>query len=191
MADDAPARPRSAFAARAEPKVEEVLVAPASSSPFTKEYWTKERRDEQRAKIMAQMAAGTMGRQNGHGRQKTKKVQEIVAEHAREQAALINERLDGMLNQTRDKRIQLEAIDRMFRAEEWSTKNSREEERHYKDMGDGELDAHLLDVLADALGMDLGEIVDATVVEDADPEAMMLAAMADIEAEEGDADGDD
>jgi hypothetical protein len=58
-------------------------------------------------------------------------------------------------------------------------------------MGDGELDAHLLDVLADALGMDLGEIVDATVVEDADPEAMMLAAMADIEAEEGDADGDD
>jgi hypothetical protein len=158
---DQPARPRSVFAARDQPPAPPAV----SDNPFSKGYWTEERRQEQREKMLALRANGMTG-----GRKRAKKAQEIVAEHYQEQAEVIIAKLDGMLSQNRSRELQLAAIDRIFRAEEWATKNARDEERHFKDMGESELEQYLIGMVGEALGLDLslgeGDVVDGTVVED-------------------------
>ena len=160
-----PVRPRSVFAGR-----DQTAGSPSvSNSPFTKDYWTAERREQQRQKMLALIAAGKAG--PGFGRKRAKKAQEIVAEHYQEQAEVIIQKLDGMLSQNRSKELQLAAIDRIFRAEEWATKNARDEEKHFKDMGEVELEAYLVGMVGEALGLDISgmdaEITEAEVVEDA------------------------
>ena len=161
---DQSTRPRSVFAGRGEPPGS--LARP--DNPFSKDFWTPAKRQEQREKMNALIAAGKAGRANGFGRKRAKKAQEIVAEHYQQQAEVIIEKLDGMLSQNRSKDLQLSAIDRIFKAEEWATKNARDEEKHFKDMGESELEAYLIGIIGEALGLDLGDVqvVEGTYVED-------------------------
>lgn len=114
---------------------------------------TDEEREQARQNAKDMIAAGKFGAANGFHRRKTKRFQEIAAEHAREKADVIVDRLDAMLN-SQDKRIQLEAI-REYRAmEDWSVKNSREDEKELRKLTNDQLDERLLEMMGEAMGVD-------------------------------------
>lgn len=197
-------RRRSAFAPPAPPPEPEppaptkrgeiVLPGQAESfDPFDSSNWTEERRQAQRQRMQRLMAEGRVGGQNGFGRKRIKKIQEFIAENYQQQPDLIIARLDGMLNQQKDKRLQLEAIREIFKAEEWATKNIREEERFYREMNEDELQSHLLEMMGEALGLDLTGItlsdLEADVVEDG-REIEDAEEDDDLAAEDEDGDGE-
>lgn len=170
LADDLPARPRSAFAAAPEDpeRAKDGRKLGGATNPrFSKEYWTEERRQEQSERAKEMIKSGTFGAKNGFHRRKTKSFQEIATEHAQQRADEMVKKLDAMIfDQQKDKRLQLEAMREYMKMETWTHQNAREDEKLYRSMTNQQLDSALLDVLGEALGLDLSGIVDAEVVED-------------------------
>lgn len=181
--DELPARPRSAFAPPQAPDqdIESVedgeqeveygkdgrRLGGAATSRFVSEYWTEERREEQRQRMRDLMAQGRVGGQNGFHRRKTKPFQQIAAEHAQSRAEEYIQKLDDMIfGQSKDKRLQLEAIREFMKMETWAVQNAREDEREFRAMTNDQLDSRLLELLGEALGIDLTEIVEGEVVEE-------------------------
>lgn len=159
------ARPTSGFAAAVtdtERAKDGRKLGGATNPRFTSEYWTPERREEQRQKIKQLMAEGKVGGQNGFHRRKTKKFQEIAAEAAQKRADEIVGRLMAMIfGQNGDKRLQLEAIRELAKFEDWSVKNSREDEKAFRSMTNAQLDTALVEMMGEALGLDLSTLGDA------------------------------
>lgn len=83
-----------------------------------------------------------------------KRMQEELAEEARRKADVIKDRLNEMLDNN-NPRIQLEAIKQYSAAEEWATKNQREEEKELLRLSGDDLNTLLLETLAEALGGDI------------------------------------
>ena len=77
----------------------------------------------------------------------------------------------------------VEAIRELAKMEQWSTQNSREAEKEFRAMTNQQLDAALLGIFGDALGVDFSEIVEADVVEDDVEELPALGAGAEDEDE--------
>lgn len=125
------------------------------------EFWTAERRAAQSRKAKELMAQGKFGGQNGFHRRRTKKFQELAAEHAQEKAERIIEKLDAMIDQPKDKRLQLEAIREYMKMEAWSVQNARDDEKDFKKLSGKELDSRLLSLMGEALGIDFSQFVEA------------------------------
>lgn len=189
LSDELPARPRSAFAAApddTERGKDGRKLGGATNPRFSKEYWTEERRREQSERAKQMIAEGRFGAANGFHRRKTKKYQEVAAEHAQARADDLIAKLDEIIF-TPGKRVnaqdQLRAIEMYMKMEDWAVKNSREDEKEFRSMTNEQLNGRLLEVLGEAMGLDLAGIVDAEVVEE-------IVAELPAPAEEDD-DGDD
>jgi hypothetical protein len=172
--DVLPARPPSAFGSRhAALGKDGRQLGGCTTEDYHDTYWTPARREEQRQKMLQLHVEGRAGGQNGFHRRRTKKFQEIAAEHAQEKADEIIEKLDAMIfGQHKDKRLQLEGIREYMRMEDWAVKNAREDEKEFRKLSGTQLDKRLLELMGDALGVDFsafGEVVDAEVVPDDGP----------------------
>lgn len=161
-----PARPRSAFASEPEDIArgkDGRRLGGATNPRFTSEYWTPERREEQSRRAREAIAAGTFGAANGFHRRKTRKFQEIAAEHAQEKAEEIIQRLDAIIfnpNKHTNAQDILRAIEMYGKFEDWSVKNSREDEKAFRSMTNEQLEARLLETLGEAMGLDLAGVFD-------------------------------
>jgi hypothetical protein len=176
-------RPRSVFAASKsaqdepvsqseDPIEEDVVDAEEITAPrltfASPEYWTPERRKEQAERAKRMIVEGKFGSANGFHRRKTKPFQEIVAEKAQARADEIVTQLEAMIfSQSKDKRLQLEAIRELAKFETWAVQNSREDEREFRAMTNQQLDERLLMILGESLGLDLSVIEGTSVEEDA------------------------
>jgi hypothetical protein len=184
-------RPRSAFSRLPEsPQEDSPPPERNEKGQFTRDgYWSEERREAQREIARKMIAEGRFGGQNGFHRRKSKKFQEILAERAVEKANTFEQKLDAMIAQSRDKRLQLEAIREYRQMEEWATKNAREEERDYRDMTHDQLNTRLLEIMSEAMGLDmtgfLSEPIEGTATEESAMERMDALAR-EIAAEEED-----
>lgn len=148
-------RPQSAFGRRhAVIDKDGKQLRGFTTESFHETHWTPERKEEQRQKMLALHAAGKAGGQHGFHRRRAKKAQEILAERFQEEADKIWQRLEAMLDQPKDKRLQLEAIRELAKFEEWSTKNAREDEKELRKLSGAQLDTRLLEMMGEALGID-------------------------------------
>ena len=169
LEQELPQRPRSAFANAGHAVVgkDGRQLGGCTTEEYHEEFWTPERREAQRQRAKEMIREGKFGAANGFHRRKTKRFQEIAAEHAQSKAEEIIQKLDAMIfSQHKDKRLQLEAIREYMKMEDWAVKNSREDEREFRAMTNDQLDGRLLEMLGEALGLDLEGIIDADVVEE-------------------------
>lgn len=149
-------RPQSAFGSRhAVLDKDGKQLRGFTKESFHESHWTPARREEQRQKMLALHAAGKAGGQNGFHKRRSKKFQEIVAEMAQERAEEIWRELESMIfDQTKDKRLKLEAIRDLARYEEFAVKNSREDEKELRKLSGAQLDVRLLEMVGEAMGID-------------------------------------
>lgn len=159
-----PARPPSAFGSRhATVGKDGRRLGGATTESYHEQFWTDERREAQRQKMLQLHAEGKMGGQNGFHRRRTKKAQEILAEKTQAKADEIWEKLWAMIQQSKDKRLQLEAIRELAKMEDWAVKNSREDEKEFRNLSGAQLNALLLERMGDALGVDFGSFLQQPV----------------------------
>ena len=148
---------------------------PKKGTPEYDAAFTPEYREQRRQEVQRLIAEGKFGGKNGFHRRKTKKAHEILAERAQAHADELWEVLIGNVRQKKDRHLQLKAIEQILGTENWSVKNSREEEKDLRGMTNAQLDERLLDILGEGLGLDLTalreamnteQVTDAEVVED-------------------------
>lgn len=124
---------------------------------FQKSYWTPERREEQRQRALTAQAEGKWGGGAGFHRKRTKKAQEILAEKFQNEADQIWNKVWAMIEQSKDKRLQLEAIRELMKMEDWSVKNAREDVKEFRKLSGAQLDDRLLELMGDSLGLDFSQ----------------------------------
>lgn len=172
-----PARAGSAFAGSSHVEVgrDGRKLGGCTTPEYHAEFWTEERREEQRQRAKAAIAAGTFGAANGFHRRKTKRFQEIAAEHAQERADQLVRKLDDIIHHSKSPEAVLRAIEMYAKFEDWAVKNSREDEKEFRKLTGDQLNARLLETIGEAMGIDFGayleaqaEVTDADVVEDGD-----------------------
>lgn len=119
------------------------------------DYWTEERKEEQRQKALEMRntphpddPSRSMfgGRQPGAGRPRLRRASEIIAEQAAKDGNLMAQKLHAMLNH-HSPMIQLQAINKLIEVEEKVDDRVAAEERELRRMNPEQLDLEFADIM--------------------------------------------
>lgn len=147
------------------------------------DYWTPEKRAEQREKAKRMIAEGRFGGKPGQGgRPRIKSATEVIAEKAAEKGDQLAKRLMDIALNNPDPRRAIEAMDRLMNAEQTVEKNKREDEKELQKMEGDELNELLMERIAELTGQHYD--AEATSEEISDEEADQF--LLEIEEHSGD-----
>ena len=114
------------------------------------DYWTPERREEQKQRRKKLFDEGRLGgRQPGAGRPRKTTVAEVVSDKASEKAPQIANMLLNMALNNKSDAMKLGAVDRLKGYEDSHQKNMRDDEKEIAKLSGKSLDQALQDTLAE------------------------------------------
>lgn len=158
--------------------------SPRRSGFASPEYWTEQRREEQREKAKRMIAEGRFGGKPGQGgRPRVKSATEVIAERAAANGDKLAKRLMDIALTSPDPRRTIEAIDRLTTAEQTVEKNKREDERELMKMEGDELNELLMERLQELTGQEFDIEGSAEEITDAEADQLLLA----METDDGNA----